>query len=171
MGFANFSNIYLSSVSYEFDVPVCAKKKFSVLKEKHLVFVQTFTKRTLNCRERHAKLNENYTTVSSFPLSQKNVNDALFVKMVEFDIINNYYEYKSTLIVIRKMTFFGDPCKKMRHDDVFCFRNGNYYIKDRWQILSKFKDFVASFFEIGWISSEILKKSWHELSRRAPFCF
>ena len=75
------------------------------------------------------------------------------------------------LIVIRKMTFFGDPCKKMRHDDVFHVWNGNYYIKDRWQILPKIKDFVASFYENDRISSEILKKSWHKLSRSVMFFF
>ena len=69
------------------------------------------------------------------------------------------------------MTFFEDSSKKMSHDDVFHFQNEKHYIKDRCQILSKIKDFVAWFFAKRWISSEMLKKSWHELSRGASFCF
>ena len=44
-----FYNIYSNSESYAFDVPVCAKKSFHFsLKWSSLLFVQTFTKRSLN---------------------------------------------------------------------------------------------------------------------------
>ena len=91
MGFETFPTFI--SIRATNSMCLCVRKKvFSVERETPRFFVQTFTKRILNCPEAVTQnLTKSKQQFLLFSLSHKNVNDALFVKMVEFDINNNDY--------------------------------------------------------------------------------